>query len=117
MGHPALFVVAGLDLQRVVELLPEGLELLFPGAGRGQLQRRSQLQKLGLVLLIKQYRLMDRVVYHEVLFRKAGAEMPPQQRQDIVFGVDDRTQHPVVLLEADEALKLSTSQSRLFFIS
>ena len=32
--------------------------------------------------------------------------MPPQQRQDIVFGVDDRTQHPVVLLEADEALKL-----------
>ena len=32
--------------------------------------------------------------------------MPAQEGQNIVFGVDDCTQHPIVLLKTDKALKL-----------
>ncbi len=53
VAHPALFAVAGLDLQRVVELLPERLKLLLPGAGRGKGERYGQLEELGLVALIE----------------------------------------------------------------
>ena len=49
---------------------------------------------------------MDSIIDQEVLLREAGAEMPAQEGQDIIFRVDDCAQHPVVLLKTDKALKL-----------
>mgnify|MGYP006877192294 CR=1 FL=1 len=103
MGHTALFVVAGLDLQRFVKLLPQILKLLLPLIGRRKRQRFGQLHELSLVVLVQQHRLMDSIIDQEVLLRKAGTEMPAQEGQNIVFGVDDRAQHPLVLLKADKA--------------
>ena len=43
---------------------------------------------------------------HKVLLRKASAKVRAQQGEDIIFGVDDRAQHPVVLLEPHKTLSL-----------
>ena len=58
---------------------------------------------------------MDGIVDHEVLLRKASAEVRAQQGEDIIFGVDDRAQHPIVLLEPHKALKLVYLPVQTFF--
>ena len=98
--------MAGLDLQRFVELPPELLKLLLLFIRWGQGEGFGQLHELSLVVLVQQHRLMDSIIDQEVLLRETGAEMPAQEGQNIVFGVDDCTQHPIVLLKTDKALKL-----------
>ena len=98
--------MAGLNFERAVKLGPQRLKLLLPFIGRRQLQRSRQLQQLHVVVLLQQHRLMHRVIDEKVLFREPPAKVGTQQGQDVVFGVDDRTQHPAVLLEPDKALKL-----------
>ena len=79
MGHTALFVVAGLDLQRFVELPPELLKLLLLFIRWGQGEGFGQLHELSLVVLVQQHRLMDSIIDQEVLLREAGTEMPAQE--------------------------------------
>ena len=59
------------------------------------------------MVLVEQHRLMHGVIDHEIFFGEPPAEMPPQQQgQDVVLGVDDGPQHPVVFGKADKALEL-----------
>ena len=106
MGHTAFFVVARPDFQCFIKLLPQVLKLLLPLIGRRKRQRFGQLHELSLVVLVQQHRLMDSIIDQEVLLREAGTEMGAQEGQNIVLGVDDCTQHPIVLLKTDKALKL-----------
>ena len=106
VGHTAFFVVARPDFQCFIKLLPQVLKLLLLFIRWGQGEGFGQLHELSLVVLVQQHRLMDGIIDQEVLLREAGTEMPAQEGQNIVFGVDDRTQHSVVLFKADEALKL-----------
>ena len=56
-------------------------------------------------MLAQQYLVVDPVIDQEVLILEAGAEMPPQQGKDPVFGFDLRGQDAAVVREADEALQ------------
>ena len=56
-------------------------------------------------MLAQQHLVVDPVIDQEVLILEAGAEMPPQQGKDPVFGFDLRGQDAAVVREADEALQ------------
>ena len=60
---------------------------------------------------------MDGIIDHEILLREASAEVWAQQGEDIIFGVDDRAQHAIVLLEPHKALKLVYLPVQTFFMA
>ncbi len=82
-GHSALFVVAGLDLQRFVELCRQSSEpaalFIMVGAGRGVF---GSYMKLRLVVLVQQHRLGgDSIIDQEVILREAGTDMPRKSKR------------------------------------
>ena len=52
--------------------------------------------------LPQQRRAVGSVEDQKVLIRQAAAKMPAQQRQYVVFWVDDRTEHAILFLKADK---------------
>ena len=104
MGPAELGVIAFPDSHGVVELFPEaavgGLRLV----GGRQSQGVQGPDDRG-AMLAQQHLVVDPVIDQEVLILEAGAEMPPQQGKDPVFGFDLRGQDAAVVREADEALQ------------
>ena len=56
-------------------------------------------------MLAQQHLVVDPVIDQEVLILEAGAEMPPQQGKDPVFGLDLRGQNAAVVRKTDETLQ------------
>ena len=59
-------------------------------------------QVLHMAALPQQRRAVGSVEDQKVLIRQAAAKMPAQQRQYVVFGVDDRAEHAILFLKADK---------------